>query len=117
MLEQNITNPVPSHNHPRRAWEAGVVLLFCAIFAVTVISFSRNASPTYDEVAHLPAGYTYLRWHDYRMNPEHPPLVKMLAALPLIWRPGWPAKVDLENETFRLNRMSAARRSSAGPGS
>src|SRR5262249_32675924 len=31
----------------------------------------------------LPAGYTYLRYGDFRMNPEHPPLVKMLAAIPL----------------------------------
>ncbi|MGO9587390.1 MAG: hypothetical protein ACLP2Y_14440 [Limisphaerales bacterium] len=104
MLEQNITEPVPLHDQPRRVfaiprwvWEAGLVLLFGAVFAATVISFSRNASATYDEVAHLPAGYSYLHWNDYRLNPEHPPLVKMLAALPLLWRQGWPAKVDLEN--------------------
>ena len=63
----------------------------------SVISFSRNSSPTYDEVAHLPAGYSYLHWDDYRLNPEHPPLVKKLAALPLLWRTSWPAKVDLQN--------------------
>lgn len=103
MLEQNITEPVPLHDQPRRVfaiprwvWEAGLVLLFGAVFAATVISFSRNASATYDEVAHLP-GDSYLHWNDYRLNPEHPPLVKMLAALPLLWRQGWPAKVDLEN--------------------
>jgi hypothetical protein len=97
VLEQNITNPVPPHDYPRRVLEAGVVLLFCAIFAATVISFSRNASPTYDEVAHLPAGYSYLHWDDYRLNPQHPPLVKKLAALPLLWRQGWPVEVDLQN--------------------
>jgi hypothetical protein len=104
VLEQNITEPVPLHDHSRRifgvsrrVWEAGVVLLFGAVFAATVISFSRNASPTYDEVAHLPAGYSYLRWDDYRLNPQHPPLAKMLAALPLMWRTNWPAGVDLEN--------------------
>ena len=105
MLEQNITNPVPPHNHSWRVfaisrwvWEAGVVLLFGALFAASVVSFSRNASATYDEVAHLPAGYSYLHWGDYRLNPQHPPLAKMLAALPLLWRQGWPAKVDLQNE-------------------
>jgi 4-amino-4-deoxy-L-arabinose transferase-like glycosyltransferase len=77
--------------------EAGIVLLFGAIFATSVLSFSRQASPTYDEVAFLPAGYSYLHWDDYRLGPEHPPLVKMLAALPLLWRQGWPAKVDLQN--------------------
>lgn len=104
MLEQNITEPVPPHDHSprvfavsRRVLEAGVVLLFGAAFAAMVISFSRNSSPTYDEVAHLPAGYSYLHWDDYRLNPQHPPLAKMLAALPLLWRQGWPAKVDLQN--------------------
>ena len=113
MLEQNITDPVPPHDHPRRVfaisrrvWEAGVVLLFGAIFAASVISFARNSSATYDEVAHLPAGYTYLRWHDYRMNPEHPPLVKKLAALPLLWRQGWPASVDLSKDAATSQPMT-----------
>jgi hypothetical protein len=79
----------------RRMLEGGIVLLGCGLFAAMVISFSRNSSATYDEVAHLPAGYSYLRWHDYRMNPEHPPLIKKLAALPLLWRRDWPADVDL----------------------
>src|SRR5438874_2268353 len=41
-------------------------------------------SATSDEVAHLPAGYTYWKTHDLRLNPEHPPLAKLLAALPLL---------------------------------
>jgi hypothetical protein len=86
--------------------EGGIVLLFCAIFAASVISFARNSSATFDEVAHLPAGYTYLRWHDYRMNPEHPPLVKKLAALPLWWRQGWPANVDLSKDAAASQPMT-----------
>ena len=104
MLEQNITDPVPPHDHsqrmpalPRLALEAGLMLLFGTIFAASVLSFSRQASPTYDEVAFLPAGYSYLHWDDYRLNPEHPPLVKMLAALPLLGRTNWPAEVALQN--------------------
>ena len=42
-------------------------------------------SPTADENFHLVAGYSYLKWGDYRINPEHPPLVKMIAALPLLF--------------------------------
>jgi predicted membrane-bound dolichyl-phosphate-mannose-protein mannosyltransferase len=41
-------------------------------------------SATSDEVAHLPAGYTYWATRDFRMNPEHPPLAKLLAGLPLL---------------------------------
>src|SRR5215510_7187430 len=41
-------------------------------------------SATIDEVAHLPAGYTYWVTRDFRLNPEHPPLAKLIAALPLL---------------------------------
>jgi hypothetical protein len=43
------------------------------------------AIPTIDEPVHLLGGYSYLKWRDFRVNPEHPPLVKMWAALPLLW--------------------------------
>ncbi len=38
-----------------------------------------------DELAHLPAGYSYLTQKDMRLNPEHPPLIKDLAAIPLLF--------------------------------
>ena len=37
-----------------------------------------------DEVAHLGAGASYWQKLDMRMNVEHPPLAKLLAALPLV---------------------------------
>ena len=39
-----------------------------------------------DELAHIPAGYGYVKYLDYRLNPEHPPLVKAIAALPLLFQ-------------------------------
>jgi Dolichyl-phosphate-mannose-protein mannosyltransferase len=44
----------------------------------------RGSSATFDEGAHLPAGYTHLAFGDHRLNPEQPPLVKLLAAAPLL---------------------------------
>jgi hypothetical protein len=44
----------------------------------------RGNSATFDEGAHLPAGYTHLVLGDHRLNPEQPPLVKLLAAAPLV---------------------------------
>jgi hypothetical protein len=44
----------------------------------------RGNSATFDEGAHLPAGYTHLALGDHRLNPEQPPLVKLLAAAPLL---------------------------------
>src|SRR5438105_4550081 len=42
-------------------------------------------SVTSDEVAHIPAGYSYLRTGRITLNPMHPPLVKELCALPLLF--------------------------------
>jgi hypothetical protein len=56
----------------------------CVVYASLAVSSMRTTSAAYDETAHLPAGYTYLTLRDFRLNPEHPPLVKELAALPLL---------------------------------
>src|SRR5688572_5302454 len=45
----------------------------------------RTKSATFDEPVHLAAGYTYLTLGDFRMNPEHPPLIKILSAAPLLF--------------------------------
>ena len=34
--------------------------------------------------AHLYAGYQHWRARDFGVNPEHPPLVKLVAAIPLL---------------------------------
>src|ERR1700757_3571896 len=47
---------------------------------------ARRESVTVDEVSHIGAGVSYLQRLDLRMNPEHPPLPKILAALPLVLR-------------------------------
>ncbi len=46
---------------------------------------ARGDSAVMDELAHIPAGYGYVEYLSYELNPEHPPLVKVLAALPLKW--------------------------------
>ena len=65
---------------------AGWILLVAglALHAALAVDTLRGASATFDEGAHLPAGYTYLALGDHRLNPEQPPLVKVLAALPLL---------------------------------
>ncbi|MFH1903736.1 MAG: glycosyltransferase family 39 protein [Candidatus Omnitrophota bacterium] len=41
-------------------------------------------SPTYDEVGHISNGYSYVITHDFRLGPEHPPLLKNLSGLTLL---------------------------------
>lgn len=43
-----------------------------------------NASATWDEPIHLTAGYVALTSQDFRVDPSHPPLLRMWAALPLL---------------------------------
>ena len=62
-----------------------VGLMILASF-VLMFNASSQESATMDELAHIPAGYDYVRYLDYRLNPEHPPLLKALAALPLLFQ-------------------------------
>ncbi|MBI4527425.1 MAG: glycosyltransferase family 39 protein [Deltaproteobacteria bacterium] len=55
------------------------------VFCLLAISSALRNSPTVDEPVHLFAGYSYLKWGDFRANPEHPPLAKLLAATPLLF--------------------------------
>jgi 4-amino-4-deoxy-L-arabinose transferase-like glycosyltransferase len=55
------------------------VVLFTLL---NVTSFMRT-SATWDEPQHLAAGYAALAARDFRVDPEHPPLVRLWAALPV----------------------------------
>lgn len=59
-------------------------LLLFGAFAVLCFHGLVWDTPTVDEFAHLPAGYYYLKTGDFSVYPHNPPLVKVLAALPLL---------------------------------
>ncbi|HPN96705.1 MAG TPA: glycosyltransferase family 39 protein [Candidatus Moranbacteria bacterium] len=67
------------------------ILLFVLIASVLNAYWD---SAIFDETAHIPAGYSYIRYGDMRLNPEHPPLIKDLAGLPLVF-------MDLRFDTTR----------------
>ncbi|HTC62362.1 MAG TPA: phospholipid carrier-dependent glycosyltransferase [Candidatus Saccharimonadales bacterium] len=71
---------------PRILVVAGVVLLLAAMATQLALS-ARHQSQTFDEGAHIFSGYRYWRNFDFGFNPEHPPLVKLIAALPLLSLP------------------------------
>lgn len=62
-----------------------ILVALIAMSAVLMIQTSKSESATMDELAHIPAGYGYVQHLDYRLNPEHPPLVKALAGIPLLF--------------------------------
>ena len=59
------------------------VLAFSLLVLMFGLSFSSifNDANTMDELAHTPAGYSYIIKQDMRLNPEHPPLLKDLSGL------------------------------------
>ncbi len=61
-----------------------IVLLILVLFFAVSLVVSRQESTTMDEKAHIPAGYSYVRYGDMRINPEHPPMLKDFAGLPLL---------------------------------
>src|SRR6266478_3158615 len=73
-------------NNQRGLVALGVIGLLAALVLQLTLSVSRD-SPTWDEGDHIFAGYRSLTHKDFGLNPEHPPLVKMLAAAPLLPMP------------------------------
>lgn len=63
-------------------WIVAGLLGFYALLSLLV---SSQESAIYDEKAHIPAAYSYVRYGDMRINPEHPPLLKDLVGLPLLF--------------------------------
>lgn len=62
-----------------------IIAVFLLLFLFFVSFFSiLDDTLTYDETAHIVAGYSYLTERDMRVNPEHPPLIKNIAAAPLL---------------------------------
>jgi hypothetical protein len=67
-----------------RRWAAVLAVL---IFYFLALNSLRGDSPTMDEQNHIARGLAYLRTGDPRLSVEHPPLVNMLSALPLLTMP------------------------------
>jgi 4-amino-4-deoxy-L-arabinose transferase-like glycosyltransferase len=78
---------------------------WAAVFALLVVQAAQTAlvvhreSLTFDEDNHIFAGYMMEKTGDFGLNPEHPPLVKLLAALPLLGRNLWTP--PLQNRNFK----------------
>jgi 4-amino-4-deoxy-L-arabinose transferase-like glycosyltransferase len=66
-------------------------MLVLGVFAVTFIGLSAVAftrtSATWDEPIHLTAGYAAVAQGDFRVDPSHPPLLRMWASLPAVLMP------------------------------
>jgi len=68
----------------RNRWALIVAPTLILIFWLQMLHAIRGQSLTWDEGDHIFAGYESLKTHDFGLNPEHPPMVKMIGALPLL---------------------------------
>jgi len=64
--------------------QSGLVVIALAAAMLLAEAAARTDSATVDEPSHLVAGYTVLTRGDYRLSPDHPPLARLLLALPLL---------------------------------
>lgn len=79
--------------------EAAAAALLLLSFFLRALAVARAHSLTVDEPPHLVAGYYYLRHGDYTLNPEHPPLAKVLSGIALLpLRPAEPPARALPGE-------------------
>jgi hypothetical protein len=68
----------------KRGGEPALVITGLALYVLIALSAARTHSATFDETVYLPTGYAALAVGDYRVNTVHPPLAKMVAAIPLL---------------------------------
>ncbi len=54
-----------------------LALLLIALAILRSAIATRLDGFTIDEAYHITAGVSYVKFHDFRINPEHPPLVKL----------------------------------------
>lgn len=59
-----------------------LIALMLIAAGIFMLHAARGDSAVQEELANIPAGYSYVKYLDYRLNPENPPLVKILAGLP-----------------------------------
>ena len=66
----------------RYAWWIVAALLLVMVSEVALST--RQSSPSWDEGDHIFSGYMNWKTGEYTLNPEHPPLAKLVATLPLL---------------------------------
>lgn len=65
----------------RRLLTAGALLALMALHFSLIADQIARQTPTVDEVAHLPAGRSYIEKRTFRLYPHNPPLARLVPAL------------------------------------
>jgi dolichyl-phosphate-mannose-protein mannosyltransferase len=92
-------NEAPRTHRNLYIWAGVAALLVC--MWVQLAWSVHGESISWDEGDHLFAAYMTATRGDFGLNPEHPPLVKLVAALPLLAMPGLRVPV-LQGRNFKV---------------
>src|SRR5262245_13180330 len=84
-------------------WVLAAAMMLTALFVVLAVSSLISESQTSDESIHIAAGFAHLTRADFALNPEHPPLAKEIAALPLLLLP---VKLPLQDPSWKAAHTS-----------
>ena len=87
-----------------RIWVITAVIALIAVQLLQMVIVLHRESLTFDEGDHMYAGYRMWKTGDFGLNPEHPPLVKLLATLPVLGEKLWlpPLKgIFFKGEAYR----------------
>lgn len=85
------SQPIPGPQNttgspPRFKYAPAVACVLLAAMGFLAGGAALRESATFDEFAHIGAGVSYWQKLDLRFNEEHPPLAKVIAAIPLVLR-------------------------------
>lgn len=99
-----------------RSLEAALLTSILLAFLVVWLLLLSQKGLFIDDSMHMPAGYSYLLTRDYRLNQEHPPLIKLLSAVGL-WKlqphfpfesPGWQQAATPEDPEDGMGKIEEA---------
>ncbi len=94
------------------------ILLISLFFLGQSILSMREKVATFDEIGHVAAGYSFLKYNDYRLYDVDPPLMRQIAAFPLLFMhlnfpirsEGWREKKEIDvgyDFFYRMNGQKA----------
>ncbi len=87
-----------SGQRPSR-YEIAALCFLLVVLSLQLFFSVRRESQTWDEANHIYTGYRSWTHADFGLNPEHPPLLKLLATAPLL--PSQPQTPTLEERFFK----------------
>jgi len=101
--------PITISNMFRRYWAEIICCSILLVMGANLLTIVARKTITNDEIVHIPSGYYYLTSKNFRLNPEHPSLIKMWASLPLlVVKPAAPPLKQNPNQDFAQFTMSTS---------